>query len=100
MPLVPPHRPRVPIPGSTVPPSTSPSSIPPATEQPTGLGDDLTLDQLAQSCFDGDMEACDDLFDSAPIGSNYRVYGDTCAGRQQPGTFNYCHVVFPASIRN
>ena len=88
-----------PVPGSTVPPSTSPTGIPPATEQPTGLGEDLTLDQLAQSCFDGDMEACDDLFDSAPIGSNYRVYGDTCAGRQQPGTFNYCHVVFPASIR-
>ncbi len=80
---------------TTVPESTTPSSIPPATQQPTGLGDDPTLDALAQLCFEGDMDACDELFDFAPIGSDYRSYGDTCAGRQEPGTFNYCHVIFP-----
>jgi hypothetical protein len=57
------------------------------------------LDALAGACFDGDMQACDDLFDQAPIGSDYRAYGDTCAGRQEPGTFKYCHVVFPAGSR-
>jgi hypothetical protein len=81
---------------TTVPESTTPSSIPPATQQPTGLGDDPTLDALAQVCFEGDMQACDELFDFAPIGSDYRSYGDTCAGRQEPGTFNYCEVVFPS----
>ena len=86
-------------PGPTMPGQTGPPSIPDATQQPTGLGDDPAFDLLARSCFDGDMQACDDLFDQAPIGSNYRVYGDTCAGRQEPGTFNYCHVVFPASAR-
>ena len=35
---------------------------------------------------------------SAPIGSDYRTYGDTCAGRQATGTFNYCHVVFPQAL--
>ena len=82
---------------TTVPGPTTPSSTPPATQQPTGLGADPALDGLAQRCFDGDMQACDELFDFAPIGSDYRAYGDTCAGRQEPGTFNYCHVVFPAS---
>ena len=84
---------------TTVPGPTTSSAIPPATQQPTGLGDDPTLDGLARLCFDGDMQACDELFDFAPIGSDYRSYGDTCAGRQEPGTFNYCHVVFPASAR-
>jgi hypothetical protein len=85
---------------TTVPATTTPQPIPPATQQPSGLGDDPALDALAQLCFDGDMEACDELFDFAPIGSDYRAYGDTCAGRQEPGTFNYCHVVFPSSARS
>ena len=75
-------------------PPTSPSGIPPATQQPTGLGDDADLNALAQECFSGGMQACDDLFDRAPIGSAYMTYGDTCAGRQEPHTFNYCRVVF------
>jgi hypothetical protein len=87
------------IPGQTVPPTSAPSGIPPASQQPTGLGSDPALDALAQRCYDGDMQACDDLFDQAPIGSAYMTYGDTCAGRQQPGTFNYCRVVFPSAPR-
>ena len=84
---------------TTTPGPTAPPGIPDPTQQPTGLGDDPAFDVLARSCFDGDMQACDELFDQAPIGSDYRAYGDTCAGRQQPGTFNYCHVVFPAGAR-
>ncbi len=68
------------------PPTTSsvPASIPPATQQPTGLGTDTTLDAMAQSCFAGDMSACDNLFFAAPANSAYEAYGDTCAGRQPP----------------
>jgi hypothetical protein len=83
-------------PATTAPDTTPPEGIPPAMEQPTGLGDDPVLDALAQACYDGDMEACDDLFDRAPIGSPYMTYGDTCAGRQPAGTFNYCRVIFGA----
>jgi hypothetical protein len=82
------------LPGSSLPP-TPPVGIPPATQQPSGLGDDAALDALAQACFAGDMLACDDLFDRSPIGSAYMMYGDTCAGRQEPHTFNYCRVTFP-----
>ena len=85
--------------GPAVPGQTGPPSIPDATQQPTGLGEDPIFDLLARSCFDGDMQACDDLFDQAPIGSDYRAYGDTCAGRQEAGTFDYCHVSFPAGAR-
>ena len=61
-----------------------PANIPPATQQPTGLGTDATLDAMAQSCFAGDMSACDNLFFAAPVNSAYEAYGDTCAGRQPP----------------
>ena len=74
------------------------TGVPPATQQPTGLGDDPALDALAQACFDGAMQSCDDLFDTAPIGSAYMSYGDTCAGRQAPGTLNYCRVTFPTNL--
>ncbi len=88
------------VPPTTVPGGTVPVGVPAATQEPTGLGDDATLDGLAQSCFDGDMQACDDLFDIAPFGSAYRAYGDTCAGRQEPGTFNLCRVVFAPDPRS
>ena len=73
--------------GLPAPPTTVaavPASIPPATQQPTGLGTDTTLDAMAQSCFAGDMSACDNLFFAAPANSAYEAYGDTCAGRQPP----------------
>jgi hypothetical protein len=40
------------------------------------------MDQYAQQCYDGNMEACDDLFRESPIDSAYESYGGTCAGRQ------------------
>jgi hypothetical protein len=72
-----------------------PGSIPESTEPPEGLGDDAQLDDLAQECFDGSMQACDDLYDDAEPGSAYRRYGDTCAGRQPAGTRQYCVASFP-----
>ncbi|MDQ3464952.1 MAG: hypothetical protein M3500_09730, partial [Actinomycetota bacterium] len=58
----------------------------PNTELPPGvapgdLGDDPELDQLAQECFEGVMESCDDLFFQSEIGSAYEEYGGTCGGR-------------------
>lgn len=55
---------------------------PDAAREPTGLGTDAVLDGLARDCYDGDMQACDDLFWQSPAGSAYEDYGDTCAGRQ------------------
>lgn len=84
----------VPVPTGTVPASSS-AQVPPPGLEPTGLGDDAALDALAQACYDGDLASCDTLFDSAPFNSDYQEYGDTCAGRQAPGTFKYCVAAFP-----
>jgi hypothetical protein len=84
----------VPTSTAATPTSTAPG-IPPATHAPTGLGSDPALDALAQGCYAGDMTACDALFKTAPLGSAYQVYGDTCAGRQPAGTFTYCRAAFP-----
>ncbi|MGH9138242.1 MAG: hypothetical protein ACRD0G_14535, partial [Acidimicrobiales bacterium] len=65
-------------------------STTPPPDPPTDLGDDAALDELAQSCFDGDLLACDHLYLQSPVDSDYEEYGDTCAGRQEAGTENYC----------
>ena len=70
---------------------------PASGQAPIGLGTDPALDALALTCYNGDMAACDTLFDSAPLGSPYQVYGDTCAARQLAGTFKYCQESFPAA---
>jgi hypothetical protein len=74
----------------------TPSNIPAATEEPTGLGDDEGFNALAEDCYDGDMQACDDLYNRAEDDSAYRRYGDTCAGRQPAGTRQFCVVTFPS----
>jgi hypothetical protein len=80
-----------------VPPTRAPpGSIPEATESPDGLGDDASLDALARECFDGSMDACDDLFDQSDDGTDYQRYGDTCAGRQPENTQVYCATSFPS----
>jgi hypothetical protein len=88
--------PDVTFPGTPPDSLAPPGSIPEATETPDGLGDDATLDGLAQDCFDGTMQACDDLYDQSESGSEYRRYGDTCAGRQPEGTAVYCRTSFPS----
>ena len=75
---------------SEAPTGQSSDGLPP----PTGLGDDPAMDALAQDCFDGDMQACDDLFMQSPAGSEYEDYGDTCAGRQPDGG-TFCTLAFP-----
>ncbi len=72
-------------PGDTTPVGSG--GIPAPTQEPTGLGDDPNLNALAQSCYDGAMDACDDLSLSYyPPGSPYEQFADTCAGRQPLGT--------------
>ena len=70
----------------------------PATVTPDGLGDDPILDQYAASCYDGDMAACDTLYDQSEVGSTYEAYGGTCAGRQPNRNSDvvYCTDAFPA----
>lgn len=75
------------------------SSIPAAGSDPEGLGDDADLDDYAEDCYDGDMGACDDLYEESPRGSAYELYGGTCAGRQPNGDASevYCLDAFPPS---
>lgn len=53
-----------------------PSEPPPADEVATEA--DSAIVDLAAACHDGDLGACDDLFDSE---SALRFYGGTCGGR-------------------
>jgi hypothetical protein len=48
---------------------------------PGELGRDAALNQYAQSCFAGDLQACDELWFEAPPLSQYEDYGTTCGGR-------------------
>ena len=43
-------------------------------------GDDRVLDLLWDQCETGNSQACDALYRDAPIGSDYELYGRTCAG--------------------
>lgn len=72
-----------------------PGEIPEPTEEPDGLGDEPAYDAAAQDCYDGSMQACDDLYRDADLGSDYERYGDTCAGRQEPRTGRLCVDAFP-----
>ena len=64
---------------------------------PEGLGDDPQLNTLADSCFAGDMQACDDLWAQSDPDSPYHTYADTCAGRQPENTGRYCTELAPVA---
>lgn len=49
--------------------------------EPVGLGDDPHLDRLWLACEEGSGEACDQLFDQAPVNSVYETFGLTCGDR-------------------
>lgn len=67
-------------------------ALPPG-EPPGDLGDDPALDALAESCFEGEMQACDDLYFQSPIDSAYEDYGDSCGGRNEP--MGLCTELYP-----
>jgi hypothetical protein len=52
----------------------------PATA-PGELGPDPVLDAYADGCFEGDLQACDDLLYESPPMSDYEEYAGTCGGR-------------------
>jgi hypothetical protein len=84
-------------PSTSTPTSSSPTGedIPPATVPPDGLGDEPVLDEFAEECFDGSMESCDLLALASEDGTDYQVYGLTCAGRQAEDTGELCGSAFP-----
>lgn len=55
-------------------------------DEPPSL-DDPELDALAEECFEGSGQACDDLFFQTDVGSPEEEYGNTCGGRfdESPG---------------
>lgn len=48
------------------------------------------FEDLADECFDGDFEACDDLFLQTPIDSEFEDYGRSCGGRFEEGIGGTC----------
>ncbi|MBX9246071.1 hypothetical protein ICW40_14810 [Actinotalea ferrariae] len=52
---------------------------------PNAYGDDPELDALWDQCAAGDGAACDDLYISAPLGSEYEEFGNTCGGTTTGG---------------
>jgi hypothetical protein len=64
-------------------PSSSEPRVPDteAGNQPLRHGQDAALDALWARCATRDGAACDELFDQAPIGSEYERFALTCGGR-------------------
>lgn len=56
-----------------------PDQFPPAV--PEMLGSDPVLDGYAQSCFEGDLGACDHLYYESPPMSDHEEYAGTCGSR-------------------
>ncbi|MGF1599712.1 MAG: hypothetical protein ACFCVK_22825 [Acidimicrobiales bacterium] len=57
-----------------------------AIDPADGFGDDAELDELWLACEGGHGAACDQLFESAPVGSDYEQFGLTCGRR--PGVID------------
>ncbi|MGY1849453.1 MULTISPECIES: hypothetical protein [unclassified Blastococcus] len=58
--------------------------------EPGDLGPDPILDAYAQGCFDGELQACDDLMYESPPLSAYEQYASTCGGRVKAYTVMAC----------
>lgn len=50
---------------------------------PVAYGDDPVLDELWDRCEAGEGVACDELWEQAPIGSEYERFGVTCGEREE-----------------
>jgi len=62
---------------------------------PYTLGDDEDLDALWARCEAGIGAACDELFDEAPLGSDYERFAVSCGGR---GAQLSCAVAYPGDV--
>ena len=89
---------------TTTSPSTPPTSLAPTPSPGSAFGapvdpetfipeygTDATFDSLADRCFGGDLNDCDQLYETTPVSAStnsYEGYGATCGGRlasEQPG---------------
>ena len=52
-----------------------------SVDGPSTLGDDPELDALWRACADGSGQACDELFEQSPVGSEYEQFGVSCGRR-------------------
>lgn len=69
----------------------------PEGQNPGELGDDPDLDALADGCFEGDMDDCDQLFGDSPSDSDYEAYAEACGGRLPTNDLGFtldCAIVF------
>jgi hypothetical protein len=65
---------------TTVPPDDNDApDVLARAEVPDGIAAEFAA--VADACFNGDMAACDTLFESTPAGSVDEAYGATCGGR-------------------
>jgi hypothetical protein len=55
---------------------------------------DAELVALADGCYQGDMQACDDLYLQSPFGSDLEDYGDTC-GHRFDTSQGFCATALP-----
>lgn len=65
--------------------ASSSTDVGEATEPPAF--DDPALEPLGEDCYNGDMQACDDLYFESAVDSPGEEYGDTCGGRTEGGPF-------------
>jgi hypothetical protein len=72
----------------------------PDGQQPGDLGDGDEFDALAESCFEGDMAACDYLYVGTPVDSNSEAYGDTCGGREDADSTASCSADYAGDWEN
>lgn len=59
-------------------------------DEPFAYGDDGALDALTDLCGQGDMQACDDLYQQSPEGSEYEYFGATCGLRAEDAPPEFC----------
>ena len=64
-------------------PGTAGEPVPPSDFIPE-YGTDPAFDELADACFDGELAACDELYEVSPVSeltNSYEGYAATCGGR-------------------
>jgi len=61
-------------------PQQTTTTSPPEIFEPFTLGDDRVLDVLWLQCSTRNWQACDDLYQRSPVGSDYEQFGATCGG--------------------
>ena len=56
----------------------------------TSYGDDAYLDRIHDDCAEGNLYACDKLYEIAPFGSEYEDFGSSCGGLATEEQFGSC----------